>query len=79
LAESRDCGLRTSGVVTQDFGRGKYFEFKRATVFGLRHLLSKHKNTIYARKLGRMATPLATPALDPSILGGLIYKVSSTI
>jgi len=29
-------------------GGGKYFEFKRETVFGLRHPVSKHKTLRYA-------------------------------
>ena len=33
-------------------GGVKYFDFKRATVFGLAHCLSKHKTTRYARNFG---------------------------
>ena len=33
-------------------GGAKYFDFKRATVFVLRHRLSKHKKTKYAVNLG---------------------------
>jgi len=36
------------------------FDFRRATVFCLRHRFSKHKMTRYAKNLGQMAL-LATP------------------
>jgi len=46
----------------QIFLRGKYFDFKRATVFCLGHRLSKHKTTRYARHFGGITVlhPLAT-------------------
>jgi len=51
-------------------GGVKYFDFKRTTVFGFGHRLSKHKTTRYARNLGGMVifTPLATPTLSAQAL-----------
>jgi len=46
----------------QYFGEAKYFELKRATVFGLGLRVTKHKTTRYARNLWGMALcRLATP------------------
>jgi len=40
----------------------KYLDLTQAKLFGLEHLLSKHKTTRYVRNLGGMA-PLATPVV----------------
>jgi len=44
----------------------KYFEFKRPTVFGLGHRVSKHNTACYAENLGwrGLSGPPATPMIN---------------
>jgi len=51
----REVQAECSGVASPKFFLGKYFDFKRVTVFCLGHRLSKYKSTRYARNSGRMA------------------------
>jgi len=43
---------QTSSAASPNSVWGKYFHFKRETVFGLGHRLSKHQMTRHARNLG---------------------------
>jgi len=56
----------------QNFVGAKYFEFKRATGFGLGHRVSKHKATRYARNLGGRS--LWPPQATPMVVVVLIWR-----
>ena len=53
FGKGRDFGVSTTqcGSQPKTFW-GKYFEFKRVTIFGLGHRVSKHKTTRHTRNLG---------------------------
>jgi len=65
--------LRTTNIISSDvggckqFGGANNFDFRRKTVFCLRHHSSKHEMTRYAKNSGRMTPPpLATPMISSS-------------